>query len=84
MEVKCAKGDSEPAGSSRCYAIRNLLQHATTGGAPIPLPSVRFKSLQRHRVGLHLLVPLRGFPILLPLPPLLCSWHILAQPLLLR
>jgi hypothetical protein len=49
MEVKCAKGDGEPAGYSRCYAIRNLLQHATVGGAPIPLPSVRFKSLQRHR-----------------------------------
>ncbi|CAD6221144.1 unnamed protein product [Miscanthus lutarioriparius] len=46
--------------------FRTLLQHAVAGGVPVPLPSVRFQSLQRHRVGLRLLAPPRGRPVLLP------------------
>ncbi|XP_066391898.1 RNA-binding protein CP33, chloroplastic-like, partial [Miscanthus floridulus] len=46
--------------------FRTLLQHAAAGGVPVPLPSVRFQSLQRHRVGLRLLAPPRGRPVLLP------------------
>ena len=46
--------------------FRTLLQHAAASGAPVPLPSVRFQSLQRHRVGLRLLATPRGRPVLLP------------------
>lgn len=46
--------------------FRALLQHAAAGGALVPLTSVRLKSLQRHRVGLRLLAPPRGRPVLLP------------------
>ncbi|CAO1948941.1 unnamed protein product [Urochloa humidicola] len=42
-----------------------------TNGVPVPLPSVRFQSLQRHRVGglclgLRILTSPRGRPVLLP------------------
>ncbi|XP_062189222.1 RNA-binding protein CP33, chloroplastic-like [Phragmites australis] len=45
--------------------FRSLLQPAANG-VPVPLPSVRFQSLQRHRVGLHLFASPRGRSILPP------------------
>lgn len=46
--------------------FRTLIQHAAACGAPVPLPSVRFQSLQRHRVGLRRFAPPRGRPVLPP------------------
>lgn len=46
--------------------FRTLIQHAAACGAPVPLPSVRFQSLQRHRVGLRRFAPPRGHPVLPP------------------
>jgi nucleolin len=45
--------------------FRSLLQ-TTANGVPVPLPSVRFQSLQRQCVGLHLFAPLPDRPVLLP------------------
>lgn len=44
--------------------FRSLLQPAANG-VPVPVPTVRFQSLQRYRVGLHLFGPLPGRPFLL-------------------
>ncbi|OEL21476.1 RNA-binding protein CP33, chloroplastic [Dichanthelium oligosanthes] len=44
------------------------LHQATANGVPVPLPSVRFQSLQCHRVDLCLFAAPRGRSILLPPP----------------
>ncbi|TVU41421.1 hypothetical protein EJB05_14937 [Eragrostis curvula] len=54
------------AAAAVAATFRSLLQPAAANGVPVPLPSVRFQSLQRHRVGLHLFASLPGRPILLP------------------
>ncbi|KAK3126405.1 hypothetical protein QOZ80_7AG0556060 [Eleusine coracana subsp. coracana] len=46
-------------------AFRSLLQ-PSANGVPVPVPSIRFQSLQRQRVGLHLFTSLPGRPVLLP------------------
>jgi nucleolin len=46
-------------------AFRSLVQTAANG-VPVPLTSVRFQRLKRQCVGLHLIAPLPGRPVLLP------------------
>ncbi|RCV09528.1 hypothetical protein SEVIR_2G041700v4 [Setaria viridis] len=54
------------AAAAVAAATFRTLHQPASSGVPIPLPSVRFQCLQRHRVGLCLFASPRGRPVLLP------------------